>query len=251
MAMTDNQKISNVYKKLLGVAETSIDKAFFEEPFKTGIIVTPDMIWRDGAALPATAPDIQTHSEVLDGDTLVFGDDGVVRYMQELQLKPIDGAPKAFFHEQLKNAITFNFDPAGSYVFKLKNSAGFDIAFGIQDWVVDPVAGVLTFYGSNLASIGVSQAQPPKITFYKYIGRLGMSSGDGSGADLPIADIDTLLYRMGYPTHLARFNVRGGAGTKVYELPSIDGDLSTGTVLLKENMNTAIDDIGIVDGGEH
>ena len=251
MALSDSDKISSVYKKLLGLAETSTAKEFFEEPFKTGSIVTADMVWRDSAAIPATAPDISPTSQDLNGETYVFGDDGVIRYFYWMELKPVNGAPKAFYHENLKDAITFNFDPAGSYVFRLQNQSGFDIAFGVQDWVVDPVAGTLTFYGSNLSSIGIAPESPPKMCFYKYIGRKGFPTGDGSGADLPIADIDTLLYRMGYADHMARFAVRGGQGTKVYELPDIEGGGDNGTVLLEENLNRTIDAVGVVDGGEH
>lgn len=252
MALTDSQKISAAYKALLGIAESSTTRDFFEEPFKTGIIVTPDMVWRDGHAIPAIAPDIPVHTEEIEGEMLTFGTDGVVAYFQWLQLKPISGAPKAFYHSQLKNAITFNWDAAGSYVYRLKNQADFDIAFGIQDWVVDPVAGILTFYGSNLSSIGVAPETPPKISFYKYIGRTGFptSSGEG-GADIPLADVDTLLYRLGFPDHTARFEVRGGAGNKVYELPAIEGGGDKGKILLEENLNLTIDQLGIVDGGEH
>lgn len=252
MALTDSQKISAAYKALLGIAETSTTRDFFEEPFKTGTIVTPDMVWRDAAAIPATAPDIPVHAEEIEGETLVFGTDGVVAYFQWLELKPISGAPRAFYNKHLKDAITFNWDAAGSYVYKLRNQADFDIAFGVQDWVVDPVAGTLTFYGSNLSVIGVSPEQPPKISFYKYIGRRGFPTGGGEGgADIPLADVDTLLYRLGFPTHTARFEVRGGEGNKVYTLPAVEGGGDKGTVLLKENLNVTIDQLGIVDGGEH
>lgn len=253
MALTDSQKISAAYKALLGIAETSTTRDFFEEPFKTGTIVTPDMIWRDAHAIPAIAPDIPVHTEEIEGEDIVWGTDGVVAYFQWLELKPIDGAPKAFYNQHLKNAITFNWDAAGSYVYRLRNQNNFDIAFGVQDWVVDPVAGVLTFYGNNLTAIGVSPAAPPKISFYKYIGRTGIPSGggEGGGVDLPLADVDTLLYRLGLPSHTARFEVRGGAGNKIYTLPTIEGGGDRGKLLLEENLNTTIHQIGIVDGGEH
>lgn len=252
MALTDSQKISAAYKALLGIAETSTSRDFFEEPYKTGTIVTPDMIWSDAHAIPAIAPDIPVHTEEIEGEMLTFGTDGVVAYFQWLQMKPISGAPKAFYNKHLKNAITFNWDAAGSYVYRLRNAADFDIAFGVQDWVVDPVAGTLTFYGNNLASIGVSSEAPPKISFYKYVGRSGISSSGGEGGvAIPIADIDTLLYRLGFPTHTARFEVRGGEGNKVYTLPSIDSGGDKGTVLLRENLNSTVDEIGVIDGGEH
>lgn len=252
MALSDSDKISSVYKKLLGIAETSTSKAFFEEPFTTGTPVTPDMVWRDAHAIPATAPDISPTYQDIDGEMVTFGMDGVVGYFQWLPLLPVDGSPKSFYHRFLKNAITFNFDPAGSYIYRLRNQAGFDIAFGVQDWVVDPIAGTLTFYGNNLGSIGVSPSQPPQISFFQYRGRTGFPSGGGAGgAELPIADIDTLLFKMGFPTHLARFEVNGGDGTTVYQLPPVEGGGQEGKLLLEENLNTTINTIGVVDGGEH
>lgn len=253
MALTDSQKISAAYKALLGIAETSTTRDFFEEPFKTGKIITPDMIWSDAHAIPAVAPDIPVHTEEIEGEMLTFGNDGVVSFFQWLPLKPVTGAPKSFYNKYLKNAITFNWDAAGSYVYRLKNQANFDIAFGVQEWVVDPVAGTLTFYGTNLASIGVSPELPPKISFYRYVGRTGISSGGGEGGvAIPIADIDTLLYRIGFPDHTARFEVRGGEGYKVYTLPPItSAKLNRGTILVEENLNDTIDTIGVVDGGEH
>lgn len=253
MALTDSQKISAAYKALMGVAETSTARDFFEEPFKTSIVVTPDMIWQDAYLIPATAPDIPVYSEEIDGEMIDFGTDGVLAYYNWLSLRSVPGTAGSFYHPLLKNAITFNWDAAGSYVYRLRNQADFDIAFGSRDWVVDPIAGVLTFYGTNLGGIGVSSNNPPKISFYRYIGRVGFPSGEGGGGgdvDLPLPDTETLLYRLGAANQMARFAVRGGTGTKVYELPPIDGDQDTGRVLVEENLNTAINTFGVVDGGE-
>jgi hypothetical protein len=248
MAMTDSQKTSNVYKKLLGVAETDATKDFFEEPFQSSIIVTPDRIWRDAGDIPFPAPDITPTSQVDPdtGETLVFGNNGgVVAYYLWVPLKPVSGSPKAFYHPVLRNAIPFNFDVNGTYAFRLRNSNNFDIAFGVQDWIVDPVAGTLTFYGSNLASIGIDTTHPPKIAFYRYIGRTGFPAGN----DTPMPDSTILLYKTSQSSKQAQFVVNGAVGTSQYVLPTIPGKMSS-NVLVEDTLNQTINAIGVIDGGE-
>jgi hypothetical protein len=251
MSLSDSQKIDTAYKHLLGVAETSTSKQFFEEAFATGQVVTPEQIWRDAAAIPAQAPNISPSlQDIGDGTMYVFGDEGIVRFFYQLVLQPVDGSPKAFYHPQLKDAIPFNYDSAGSYNYSLKNAANFNIAFGIQDWVVDPVAGVLMFFGSNLASIGISTTQLPKLSFFKYIGRKGFPTSTGGGGSFPVTDDNVLLESISNPLKTAQFTVGGTAGNTTYILPGVNGGLRTGTLLLRENLNATINEIGIIDGGE-
>ena len=83
----------------------------------------------------------------------------------------------------LKNTIPFDFDPSGgSYEYKLykHGSSNTIINFGEGEWVLDTDTGILTFYHISGIS-GVGSSQPPKISFYKYIGTFGASSGGGGG----------------------------------------------------------------------
>ena len=253
MSMSDSQKISNVYKKLLGVAETNTSKQFFEEPFQSSIIITPNMIWRDAGSIPFPAPDITPTSQVDSdtGETLVFGTDGgVVAYYLWVPLRAVAGSPNAFYHPCLRNAIPFNFDTNGTYVYRLRNVNNFDIAFGIQDWLVDPAAGTITFYGASLGSIGVSALAPPKITFYRYIGRLGLPEGGGGGeTSFPVPDSTILLSHASDSLKQAQLIIDGPRGTSKYHLPAIS-DPSMSTILVSEdNFNAVIDALGVVDGG--
>ena len=177
MALTQAQEVSRVFKALMGVAETNISKQFFEEPLQSSIIVQPSMIWSDAGLIPSSAPSITPVSQV-DPETnltLTYGDSGVVRYYLWVPLLPVAGSPNAFYHPCLHNTIPFNFDVDGTYSYRLRNSSNSDIAFGNQDWLVDPVAGTLTFYGSSMFSLGISAVEPPLLTYYRYIGRLGFT----------------------------------------------------------------------------
>ena len=250
MSMTDSQKIDFAFKLLLGVADTSTDRQFFEEPLPSGMIITPDMIWTNASYIPAVAPNITPSLQDLGGTSYVYGDYLVVRFFFNLPLLPVLGSPNAFYHEQLKDAIPFNYDPAGSYNYSIKNSSNFNIAFGVQDWMVDPVAGTLTFFGANLASVGISATQPPMISFFKYIGAKGFPAGGGGGssAGLPIDDANVLLVSDINPLSTAQLLVGGGEGNVKYTLPSVSGN--AGTVLLRETLNTTIEALGVIDGGE-
>jgi len=249
MSLTDTQKISSAFKKLLGVAETSTTRDYFEEPFKGGLVVTPDMIWAEAAAIPTPAPTIATSLGTLGGDAVTYGDLGIVRRIVSLSLKPVPGAPKSFYHAQLKDTIPFNFTSDGTYGYRLFNSVGTAIAFGVQDWLVDPVSGVLTFYGSNLASIGVSAAQPPQLSFFRYIGLKGIQSG-GGGQSLPVTDATVMLTKTGDVTTEAKFTVGGQTGVvSNYILPAVTGN--SGTILVQENLSAALAaSSAVVDAGQ-
>jgi hypothetical protein len=255
MALTQAQEISFVFKKLLGVAETNTNKQFFEEPFQSSILITPNMIWYDAGQIPFPAPTITPVSQIdpQTGLPLVYGDSGVVRYYLWAPLLAVPGSPNAFSHPCLCNCIPFNFDASGSYVYRLRNYNNFDIAFGVQDWIVDPVAGTLTFYGSNLSSIGVSAAHPPLMTYYRYIGRLGIPGGGsdtgGEGSlDLPIIDDNILLQSATNPLVTAQLVVEGSSsGNSVYRLPVMTG--KHGELVADITLNEIIDAIGVVDGG--
>jgi hypothetical protein len=56
-----------------------------------------------------------------------------------------------------------------------KNDGTTIIPFGDGDWIVDNAAGVLRFYGT--LPTGVSAGSPPKISFFKYVGAKGVTSG--------------------------------------------------------------------------
>lgn len=172
MALTPEQESSRLFKKSLGAGETLLSRQFFEEPVLGGISINPEQIWTDGDLIPNTAPALTNNQE-----------QGVVKYIQLLELQHISGSDdKAYFSVNLKDAIPFNYGD-GSYNYDLfKNDGVTRINFGEGDWLVDTSAGLLTFYADNLPS-NVSAVNPPKISFYKYIGKKGLSSVGATAGD--------------------------------------------------------------------
>jgi len=160
MALTTDQKSSFLFKQAQGVAETTTSKDYFEEPKKGRAIVFNDEVWVQSGDIPQTAPTLT------DGQT-----SGVVQRFVARSMTAIAGVSSAFYLEELKDSIPFNFGD-GTYNYAITNSSGQAIAFGQGDWVVNNAAGTLTFYGT------VPSGMPPKISFYKYVGTKGISTGD-------------------------------------------------------------------------
>ncbi len=156
---TTDQKADLLFKKYLGVGSVGTSSAFYNESHLGRAAVYPNQLWTRWSDIPATA----TYTA------------GVVSQSVDLQLASIPGVSNtnAFYHADLMDAVPFNFDPVGAtYVPTLKKS--FDnsvIAAGLNDWVVDTEAGMVTFYAG--LPTNVNATYPPKITFWKYIGGKG------------------------------------------------------------------------------
>jgi hypothetical protein len=227
MALTSTQQAIKLFKKLMGVTDTVNPtsgvgaKEFFNESILSKQAILPSQVWQDGSSLPSTAPVGMTNGQTI----------GVVKYYQDLSLTAIAGSTTAFNNVNLKNAIPFNYDPAGSYNYTLKDNSNNPIYFGNDDWVVDTDAGVLNFYGASLPA-----NMPPKISFYQYVGRFGVGSGvetiityNSSSSTLTVSgtttttiDLSTLVQQVatGYSDLVANATTSGltGDGNKANDI---------------------------------
>lgn len=157
---TTDQKADLLFKKYLGKGSSGTSSFYFNEPLDGRSTVFPIQIWADQSLIPISA------------STVV----GITEKLTDITLTPVAGQQFAFYDEQLKDAIPFNYDFSGSYVPTVKTNAGSIIAFGQNDWVIDIETGMLTFYSG--LPVGVSNLLPPKITFWKYIGQRGFTIPD-------------------------------------------------------------------------
>jgi len=228
MALTTEQQASRLYKKLFGNAETLVSREFFNESYGGRTFVLPSQIWSDEDSISTTAP-ILTNGQI----------SGVVQYFDKLELSHIPGSlNQSYYHENLKDAIPFNFGD-GTYNYKLyKNDGTTVISAGEGEWLVDTEAGVLTFYPrvDNPLPSGVNLNDPPKISFYKYVGEKGIK-GSGSGTiivkdpvDLATTSIDII---GGYDINLSGFTsipdtIDGVSGNTL-----VDGD----RILIKDQID--------------
>jgi hypothetical protein len=83
----------------------------------------------------------------------------------------------------LSNAIPFDFGNGG-YNYQLFSSSGTQVKFGEGNWLVNAFSGVVTFYGT--LPNGVSAVAPPCISFYRYVGNIGLNFANGPGGTVGI-----------------------------------------------------------------
>lgn len=159
---TTDQKADLLFKKYLGKGSSGTSSFYFNEPRDGRSAVFPLQIWQDQSLIPISASAIPE----------------VVVKVNDAVMIPVPGQNFAFYSDQLKDAIPFNYDFSGSYVPVVKKSDDSVVAFGENDWVIDIDTGMLTFY-AGLPS-GVSSALPPKVSFWKYIGGKGIPIQTGS-----------------------------------------------------------------------
>jgi hypothetical protein len=184
MSLTATQQSSRLFKSLMGVSETTTTRDFFEEPIRTAAAVLPTQVWMYGDRIPNGSDPTSLaiiqgltnggiYTAQIDDSTSI---DVVKRWVAQ-PMTMVDAGTNTAFKlmdggTPINNIIPFNFGDGVSYNYALTKNDGTTIAFGVGDWVLDTTSGVLTFYGS-LPS-GVSAALPPKISFYQYIGGLGI-----------------------------------------------------------------------------
>jgi hypothetical protein len=164
MSITTAQQADALFKASLGVANPKPLNQFFEQPIKSSPVVLPSQIWADEALIPNTAPTLGN-----------LENNGVVKKYVDLDLLLVSGSTQAYYHPNLSNVIPFNYGDGTSYNYTVKGSDGSPIPFGTNDWVLQN--NVLTFY----AGIG-GLTLPPKLTFFQYIGTIGLPAGGGGGA---------------------------------------------------------------------
>jgi len=166
---TDSEKTNIVYKARFCVADTENSRKIYEEPIMSKTVVFSHQIYAND--IPSVNP-LNPNFTDPDGTTI-----SNIQVKKNVTLTLVSGTIATFYSSLLIDAVPFNFDNiTGTYNYKLTKSDGItQIFFGVNDWVVDPGAGTLRFYG-GLPS-GVSGGFPPKINYFRYVGPRGVSSG--------------------------------------------------------------------------
>ena len=205
MSLTNEDKSGRLFKALMGVSETRLGRDFFEEPVRTAASVLPKQIWKYGDVIPTASPQeplsaIGSVRALEDGEEWSYQFDEsttrpIVRRWKSLKLSKIDGGTNNAFQaldgsgNPIRNIIPFNYGDGVTYNYKLEKNDNTPIAFGVGDWVLDNASGVLTFYGD--VPSGVSAANPPRLSFFQYIGGLGVpeSVTGFEGVIVPVTNV--------------------------------------------------------------
>lgn len=170
--LSDSQKSNRIHKILSGRADTNTNKRLHEEP-KSSFYVPNSNVWSDSADIPALAPNHLANGEI----------EGVVQYIADLVLEAIPGSPQAYRHENLKKCIPEFFGTG--YVPVLKDSIDNVLPYMFGDFQIDNYAGILRFYTAALSA-------PPKISFYRYVGKTGLISTEKE------EDVSRVIYVRGF-----------------------------------------------------
>lgn len=204
MALSDNTKITTLYKERLGVGNTRVNREFFEEALKSSFSVSTNQIWCYGDEIPGEGSSIDDINAIrnltADNDLYVYHKDEstsvkIVKYYEDVRLTKIDnGTDNAFVlkdenGEIITDVIPFNFYE-DVYNYTLKDFEGYTLPFGVGDWVFDTHSSILTFNGDLPDT--VDHMHPPSLTFYRYVGGHGFRT-DMKGFEaalIPIQSFD-------------------------------------------------------------
>ena len=207
--MDDAKKVDLLWKKFFNSSATDTTIPFFEEPYFNLKTVFGSSVM--SGTIPTTSP-------LGPPRTSNAGVSGNLELVKDAITIPVPGSPNSFYLSSLKFSIPFNYDSNGSYLYHLTKAGGGDIYFGEGDWVVDNDHGTITFFGQ--LPNGVSIVQPPKISFYRYIGPFGAVADHSALSNLLVDD----------HTQYALLGGRSGGQTLI-------GGLTTGNLTLKSNNN--------------
>ena len=233
MAVINNDYQTNLlFKRFTGVAATQLDSQFSNEPFRSiKNIFSRDVFIED---IPDQAPisiyNLDNSGNWLDSDASgnpskdgggnTFIDlypDSKLQFYKNVELTQVPGAQARVWRRLdaggeniLQDTINFKYDDINStYLMRVKYSNG---AVYINNplnsfplfWVLDNQSGYLQFYQTTatLLSMANIPTDPPKISFFKYVGKKGITNldvsgqqqvGDISGIDADISGINIKL----------------------------------------------------------
>ncbi len=181
-----------LYKKSLGQPSTLDTTAVFSEPNRPALpAVLQTQIWAQ--AIPTVAPSDITSATTDDlGATLTGSYAGktstaspMIRKYVKVPLTVVPGTQENAYEaildptygRVLQDTIPYNTDALGSYLVQIYKNDGVTIVpFGLNSWNWDFSSGIITFYAYNAATLGISAAAPPKVSFYRYVGQKGAST---------------------------------------------------------------------------
>ncbi len=202
-SLSIDQKVDLLFKKHFNKPYTHINLPFFQEPpIFTRNYVLPNQIW--SVNIPNVAPSDLINATLDDlNNTIVNSSVGktsseysIIKKYDKVQLEFLSNSdvmmafkgPDYSNINILQNSIPFNYDQySTTYEYKLYKDTGEEILFTQGKWIIDNDSGILTF---NEILDGVSESNPPLITFYKYIGDVGLDLRANKSEVYTISQID-------------------------------------------------------------
>ena len=217
-----------LFKQFTGVAATQLNAQFSNEPFRAIVnIFSRDVFIED---IPDRAPisiyHLDNSSNWVDssngnpsdisgggGTFATLYPDSKLQFYKNVTLDPVPGSQNRVWRKLdsdgniLRDCINFKYDDVNStYLMRVKYSTSTSGPYIYLNnpinswplfWVMDNQSGYLQFYSTtaDLLSNASIPTNKPKISFFKYIGKKGITNLDVSGQQqvADISGIDTML----------------------------------------------------------
>jgi hypothetical protein len=183
MSLTILQKVNILFNRVIGnKSYTNDNLTFDEEQFhgREGIFLKD--IWIDN--VPVVNPLVSHVRYPLNGGIYPTENPIIYKYHKAV-LAPVTTSRTntSFYLEGLQNIIPSEYGD-GTYQYQVwrKDVNGdytINVPFGYNSWYFDNVTGILNFV--NELPNGISATNPPAITCYKYVGRVGDPNSFGGG----------------------------------------------------------------------
>lgn len=200
--LTDYNKTSILWKEKEGWGSTHPERETFEELYRSYKDISTNSVLTYGDLLPRKEGDTffeEVKNLDATNDTVHYVESSfktvpLVKKHVELQLSQISpNCDHAFVildkdGNQIRNIIPYDFSDTGLYNYTLVKSNGEEIPWGICDWLVDVNASILTF--NNGTPEGVSAVNPPRLTFYQYVGPVG----ERHYIEAALMDVEKVVY---------------------------------------------------------
>jgi len=221
-AVINNDYQTNLlFKQFTGVAATQLDQQFSNEPYRSikNIFSRDIFIEEVPTQAPVSIYDLDNSSNWVDSVNALPSVDSIssdtfsqlypdskLEFYKNVELTAVPGSNSRVWYKLdtsnnniLQDTINFKFDDINSsYLMRIKyKPATVYINNPINSyplfWVLDNQSGYLQFYSTTVQLLANANipTNPPKISFYKYVGKKGLLNLDISGQQ-QVIDISNL-----------------------------------------------------------
>ena len=200
-ALDIKERVDFLFKNYLGFPNTDETKPYFNETnVKANNYVLGEDVFISNIPIDPsfntakTSAQVQLTNSAFDSysatDSITEDTTATIRKYVKLKLEPVPGSNEKSYYKLdasgnnvLSDSIQFNKNQEGSntpYLYKLFSSAGVGENEQIPststggNWIFDIKNGIINF--PDTPSETVNTSNPPYLTFYKYIGRKGISN---------------------------------------------------------------------------
>lgn len=269
--MTDfsiEEKVNYLYKKSLLKPSINNTLQYFQEP---AIInrqhVLNNQILRD--SIPYEVPSELREATTDDDGNNIIGstvgktsNNGIVKKYVKLTLEAVAGSNNIAYkgpndsngESLLKYAIPFNHNPYSdnrSYTYTLyKNDGTTVIDYGDGEWIFDVDSGIVTFYAYDKIT-SVNSSLPPKITFYKYTGTIGIDVSSITSSHINTLTLGTASqgsYSTDIKSNICQLTNSENIADSIYKInqtmtklsPTSPPNLSTKTIYISDSNSNNI-----------